>query len=209
MLHPVLLLASFCVLAALGTPATAAGDPAECVFIDTDLDRLACYDRVAGRTTTPKQADTPPEGGAWVVQLDKSEFKDTTDVYLSLVSDDELSCGRYNRSKAVLMLRCMENTTALFISTNCHLTSGHGGYGRVEYRIDDRKSVTRSFTDSTDNRALGLWSGGKSIPMIKQMLDGEVLLTRFTPFSESAVTARFQIKGLDTAIAPLREACNW
>lgn len=209
MLHPVRFLASLCVLATLCLPALAAGDPAECVFIDTDLDRLACYDRVAGRSTTPKQADTPPDGGAWLVRLDKSEFKDTTDVYMSVESDEELPCGMFDRSKATLLIRCKENTTSLFISTSCHLTSGHGGYGRVEYRIDDRKSVTRSFTDSTNNRALGLWNGGSSIPMIKQMLDGETLLTRFTPFNESAVTARFQIKGLNTAIAPLREACHW
>jgi type VI secretion system protein VasI len=190
-------------------PAFAAGDPAECIFIDTDLDRLACYDRVAGRTTSPKPAMSQPEHGDWVVRLDTSEFKDTTDVYITIKSEEELDCGLYGRSQAQLMLRCKENTTSLIIHTSCHMASGFSGYGRVEYRIDDRKSSARSFSASTDNRALGLWSGGKSIPMIKQMLTGETLLTRFTPFNESPLTAKIKISGLETAIAPLREACHW
>ena len=32
---------------------------------------------------------------------------------------------------------------------------------------------------------------------------------RFTPFNESPRAARFDITGLETAIAPLRKACNW
>lgn len=62
---------------------------------------------------------------------------------------------------------------------------------------------------STSNRALGHFSGGKAIPLIKRMLGKEQMLTRFTPFGESAVTANFPIKGVEEAIKPLREACKW
>lgn len=62
---------------------------------------------------------------------------------------------------------------------------------------------------STDNKALGLWSGGKAIPVVKQMLGKSTMITRMTPFSESPFTATFNISGLNRAIEPLRKACNW
>lgn len=39
------------------------------------------------------------------------------------------------------------------------------------YRLDNNKAKTVSMQASTDNEALGLWRGGSSIPMIKNMFD--------------------------------------
>jgi len=89
------------------------------------------------------------------------------------------------------------------------MASGHGGYGTVEYRVDDKNAGKREFEASTDNSALGLWSGRKSIPFIKSMLAGKEMIFRFTPFGSSPVTARFEIDGLDEAIKPLRKECGW
>jgi type VI secretion system protein VasI len=97
----------------------------------------------------------------------------------------------------------------MYLSTGCHLASGHGGYGTVEYRFDDNPAGKRSFDASTDNRALGLWNGRKSIPLIKQMLGADKAIFRFTPYGNSPVTAKFGISGLAEAIQPLRDACHW
>lgn len=179
----------------------------DCAGIDADLDRLACYDRASGRTPVVTQARTE---GSWRVRSEKSEFKDTTDWFLSLESDEPLRCNMFGQhERATLIIRCMENTTSAYITTACHLTSGHGGYGNVEYRVDDAPTRTEAFDASTDNKALGLWSGGAAIPFVKRLMDGDELLTRFTPFGESPVSARFDIAGLQSALAPLREACGW
>lgn len=191
-----------------GVVAEGGGGVADCVAIENDLDRLACYDRATGRE--PETAVVADLGGNWSIRTDTSEFKDTSDVYMSVESEEPLSCGMFNtEQKARLILRCKENTTSLIIVTACHLASGFHGYGRVEYRIDDEKARSRNFDESTDNKALGLWNGGSSIPFIKQMFGHERALFRFTPFNESPVTARFDISGVETAIAPLREACHW
>jgi len=63
--------------------------------------------------------------------------------------------------------------------------------------------------ESTDNKALGLWSGGESIPVIKKMFGKKQLIARMTPFSESPITVEMDITGLDAAIEPLRTACGW
>lgn len=52
-------------------------------------------------------------------------------------------------------------------------------------------------------------SGGQTIPVIQEMFDAEQLTVRATPFNESTITVQFPIAGLQEAIEPLREACNW
>jgi len=186
----------------------AAADVAECVRIESDLDRLACYDKASGKT--PTETNLNPTG-KWGVRVEKSDFKDTTDVYMSVASDDPINCGRISGPRyAQLYLRCQENSTAIYISTQCHLTSSrYNDYGSVDVRIDDARSRKIPMDSSTSNDSLGLWSGGRAIPFIKTMLGGDIMLVRFTPYGESPVTARFQISGLDEAIKPLRESCGW
>ena len=181
---------------------------ANCVVIDSDLDRLACYDRESGKTPT---AEHSAPAGKWGVRIQKSDFEDTTDVFMSIASEDPINCGSIRGPEyAHLYVRCSENTTALYITTQCHLTSSeYNDYGDVDVRLDSDRSRTISMNASTSNDSLGLWSGGKSIPFIKSMLGKDEMLTRFTPYAESPVTARFQISGLDEAITPLRESCGW
>jgi type VI secretion system protein VasI len=63
--------------------------------------------------------------------------------------------------------------------------------------------------ESTNNRSLGLWSGGRSIPVIKQMFGKKQMIARMRPFNENAFTVTFNISGLEEASKPLRNACGW
>ncbi|WP_420328715.1 type VI secretion system-associated protein TagO [Mameliella sp.] len=200
--------AAFTLLASVVLAQPALADPGGCVPIENDLDRLSCYDKALGRDATVQ--DLPKENGKWQVQTEKSDFKDTTDVYMTVRSEEPLTCNRFGPSRpATLMVRCLENTTSLIIHTDCHLASGFQGYGKVEYRVDDRPAKSRNFDASTDNSALGLWSGGRSIPLVKEFFGGHSLLVRFTPFSQSPVTAKFDITGLEDSIDELRSSCSW
>jgi type VI secretion system protein VasI len=185
-----------------------ADDIAECAQLSNDLDRLACYDIVSGRTPEAQEVETDT---AWDVRTETSAFDDTTSVYMSVESEEVLTCGRGLSAprNATLMLRCSENTTAMYLSTDCHLASGHGGYGNIDLRIDDSPAFELAFEASTNNSALGLWNGGRSIGPIKRLIGADQLLMRFTPYAENAQTVTFPISGLEEAIAPLREACNW
>jgi type VI secretion system protein VasI len=180
----------------------------ECVSIENDLDRLACYDRASGRTPVASAPSVSTRN--WSVEIEKSEFKDTTDVYMRTESLGSVQCNSYSGPETVtLLMRCKENTTSFFLSAGCHFASGHGGYGNVEYRIDDRPAGKKGFTESTNNKALGLWNGSKAIPFIKKLLGKERLLVRFTPYAQNPMTAEFNVSGIDEAIKPLRKACNW
>jgi type VI secretion system protein VasI len=82
-------------------------------------------------------------------------------------------------------------------------------YGLVEYRIEKQAASSKRFTESTNNRALGLWNGSEAIPFIKKLVGADTLLVRFTPYNDNKITAKFDISGLEKAIKPLRRNCNW
>lgn len=157
----------------------------------------------------PAATETAGGTGRWVVSEDRSAFDDSRTVVLSMESDDDIR-GQFGPSRpASLYLRCMENTTVVYLVLNDLFLSDIQGFGKVEYRIDDGKAGSVSMTASTDNKALGLWNGGSSIPFIKKLIEGERVVFRATPFNESPVEFVVDLAGLETAIVPLREACSW
>ncbi len=164
----------------------------------------------------PASAAAPPAGaapagdtGRWVVSEDESAFDDSRTVVLSVESDDEIR-GRFGPpGPASVYLRCMENTTVVYMVMNDLFLSDIQGFGKVEYRIDAGKAGSVSMTASTDNKALGLWNGGSSIPFIKRLLQGERAVFRATPLNESPVEFAVDLAGIETAVVPLREACSW
>lgn len=165
--------------------------------------------RTSVAQSSPAAPIAPIPGIQWSVQSGTSAIDDSRTVTLRVSSDNQIS-GRFGgRGHAVLLLRCMENKTNVLISFNDHFMADIQGYGNVTYRIDDRKAATKGFEESTDNKWLGLWSGGSAIPFIKGMFGGEKMVVRATPFNESPVEVTFRIGELESKITPLREACGW
>lgn len=190
--------------------------------------RMTCYDAVFkgdGKAVLPEAAAKPPAedagevvdlrneappGGKWSVQRSKSAMTDQETIILSVESSEEVQCQQFGPPSTVhLVARCMEDTTSLYITGDCHVASGFYGYGKVTLRLDDGKPFNRNMDASTDSQALGLWSGGEAIPLLKQMLGKKRMIARFTPFGSNQVEPSFDIAELDAVITPLREACGW
>lgn len=167
----------------------------------------------ANSPTPQPQASAPQEPRSpWLFREDTSPIDDSRNVYLSTSSLEGIP-GRYRGSLArpTLYVRCVENTTALIVHMDGHfmVSSQYHSYGDVDLRIDDNQAFSKSMIESNDNKALGLWNGGTSIPLIRQLFGAEKLIVRATPHRESSMTMEFDISGLEEEIAPLREACHW
>ncbi len=188
--------------------AAAHADFAKCLEIVDEAARLDCYDDAHGYHSPKDESAPVADSGAWAVQSELSKIDDSTNVFMTLQSEEETNC-RYKTGTHTLMIACRENTTSMWITFAGCFMSSIQGKGRVTYRLDGDPAQTARFRESNDNMALGLWSGGSAIPFLKRLLDHDRLLVRATPFSDSTVTGEYDIKGIDTAIAPLREACNW
>lgn len=180
-------------------------DVSHCVGIDDPDTRLSCFDDAFVETEVQQQS---PKSD-WSVRVDTSALDDSKTVVLTLSSKDQFLSQYGQLKRGTLIIRCMENTTSLYTVWGGHFMSDNRNSGRVDYRVDAKKASRVSMRESTDNKALGLWSGGQSIPFIKKLLGAEQLYIRATPFSESAVEMSFNVTGLERAIEPLRDACGW
>jgi len=75
--------------------------------------------------------------------------------------------------------------------------------------LDDQNPIVKRMDVATNNEAVGLWSGGASIPFIKSMIGKKRMVVRITPYGENTREMTFPIEGLEYFIDPLRESCNW
>ena len=160
---------------------------------------------VSALTVEGETSDT----GAWMITVDKSALDGSRSVFVSLDSTKALR-GQFGGSgKPTLILRCMENTTSAYLSVMDYVLSDIEGYGRVDFRVDDRKADHSNMVVSADNHSLGLWNGKAALPFIKDLFEGNTAVFRLTPFNESPVEFSFHISGVEAAVKSLREACKW
>ncbi len=167
-----------------------------------------CVRKVAESAAKANDAKNGKNTGRWSIRTSTNAIDDSKIVLVSTNRSVVGSDNYGNSITASVLLRCMENTTSLILNTS-EFMSDTQGFGRVDFRVDDKKAQRLNMIGSTDNRALGLWNGRRSIPVIKSMFDGEKLTLRFTPYNENPITATFNIQGVENAVAELRETCNW
>ncbi|TNC63538.1 type VI secretion system-associated protein TagO [Rubellimicrobium roseum] len=200
------------VLAALlaTTPVAGATETEGCAAIAADAERLACFDAQFGeRVHADEGAALPADTGRWTIRTGVSPMTDETSVFLGLDSQNPIPSPFGGIAPGVLMLRCQENTTAAFVSFNDNVMADLQGQGRVEYRIDDQPMARLGMSASPNGLALGLWTGGRSIPWITSLIGHERLALRATPLRASPLTLTFDLSGLEAAIVGLRETCGW
>lgn len=188
--------------------------PVECHAIDEDTLRLSCYDRVTEYSPPePDQIDQedPADFGEWSISERRSEMTDFQNIFASLSSENQV-WHQYDfqrrTGRARLLVRCMDNRTALTIGMDGKFLADNGGYGSVSVRIDDATARTYRFRESTDNMVLGLWRGS-AIPLLKNLIGAEEVRFEITPFNESAQVMRFDVRGIDNVIARVRDRCSW
>lgn len=205
------------VLAAAATPATAQGNypPLHgCAAVEDGGERLLCYDAIfrmkIETAEVPRSDSAVGDVGLWNIRTETNRITDRTDVFVSVNSSQTVPARFvFSGSQAVLMLRCQEGTTALTVWFAGQFMASSGGYDQITYRIDDLPAVRDQWAESTNNEHMGLWSGGKAIPLIKQMFGRKNFLVQATPFNESPLTLDFDITGVEKAVNELRTACSW
>lgn len=175
---------------------------------------------------SPHVASTPELGpiasDKWHLTESRSPMDDSKTVVLSLDSED-LIRGPIGPVKPTLIVRCQEMKTTVYVITGMaarietDVDGGPSDYHKVRVRIDDGVASSESWTEATDHRAL--FAGdeiydinalkGWRIAFAKKLAGATTLIFEFTPFDGSPQTARFDLRGLDTHLGKVAEACNW
>lgn len=138
--------------------------------------------------------DITNAGSVWVVSQSKSPIDDSPTVTMLKQADS---------GDQALILRCKEDSTDAFISTQAFLGRNSTN---VIIRYDANDAQKQRFSLSTDNKALFF---SPAISSIKKMLDSKKLVVRYDDYSGTPSTVEFSIGALKEKIKPLRAACHW
>ena len=177
---------------------------AKCAIIRGELSRLECYDELAESHNLdgPQEVEADLKNvGEWNVSVQVNPIDDSRTVSLILMS----SSGKSSMlgQPIGLILRCRSGETELYINWRDYL----GPEARVLTRIGNEDAKTQLWGLSTDSQAT--FYPGNDTQFIKMLLNADRLVAQVTPYSESPVTAIFDIVGLTSAVLPLRDECNW
>jgi len=145
----------------------------------------------------PSYPDTgpgDPVGYNWRLSETQSPILGTTRIILSTRSISD---------EATLMIRCQRDQTDVYIATEN--TVDHSRQP-VTMRLGDAVAETVWMTPSADKDALFF---DDAIATIERMFHANDALFRFHDASGASKTELFRIEGLDQAIEPLREECDW
>jgi type VI secretion system protein VasI len=171
---------------------------AKCGAISNGVARLDCFDSLAKGRMLPSaegKSTSPPGGkGKWEVTIETNPIDDSKTV--ALVLKDEAQ-------KAGLILRCQQARPEVYIAWLNYLGSDDPS---VLTRIGDLPAETKRWGLSTDKRAT--FYPGDDGKLMLQLEGVERFVAQVTPYSESPVTAVFDVRGLREAIEPLSSTCK-
>lgn len=198
---------------------TLAKSGTECSVIKENARRLLCYDllfKIPGGELEKsvieledKKANLAELLSEWHIKKSVSKMMDTETVFITKFSTNQFF-SKYGREKrASFSARCSENKTTMFFSFDGETMYDDEGSDIITLRIDKEKPFEKRFSESSNNKAVGLWSGGKAISFLKSLYKKQTLLVRFTPYQDSPKTVEFGIAEIENAIKPLAKACHW
>jgi type VI secretion system protein VasI len=144
----------------------------------------------------------------WRIERSRSSFDDSMTVDLSLNAETAVSGWLGKVRTPVLGLRCYEHKTYAYIETGMTANVEYGLFHQatIRIRLDHEPAKTTVTDESTDSQALFF---EQPIALIRSLLGHQQLTLGFTPFNSPPVETTFDLRGVEAAIVPLREACGW
>lgn len=186
--------------------ASFAAEGAECKNINDDSERLACYDARENPVSTDRadNENANMEYKQWEIETEINPMDDSKSIYITNKSLTTVQ-GSLRTTTPTMIIRCMDNKTDLFVSYQQSIAFDIDGVsGKV--RLDNEQPKTFNFSRSRDFRAVFF---PKPVPFLKDAIGHEKMLVQVDLLSAVGQVAEFDIRGLEEALKPLREACHW
>lgn len=178
--------------------------------VDQQTRQTPPYREASNIETGSVGSGTPGDSTAWAIDQASSPINDMTNVDLSISSEHPVPAKFGGALRLKLAIRCREGKTSLAVHFGDHFmtSSKYGDWGKVTYRVDRLAAAEALWVHSSDNAELMI-QGPPAIELATGMVSASNFLIRAVPFGEMPLTASFDVRGLENAIAPLRTACDW
>jgi len=186
-----------------------------CHNLPNNETRLNCYDQETGykpitaesiSSTEPTVGvgTKDPSGKQWQHSSENSALDNRQDVWLRVRSTNTEGNAIGSPIRATLWVRCMENKTNIFIGFDRYTTDNQS----VKFKLDEGAIKKQWMEVMRGGDGIGVWSGRRAIPLIKQMFGKEKLVVAYDTYT-GPVEFTFDISGLNERIDPLAKACQW
>ncbi|HGV3496593.1 TPA: type VI secretion system-associated protein TagO [Klebsiella michiganensis] len=170
--------------------------------------RLSCYDKLFPQDikeeVVPAALEPAQNPGKWLTHITTSPVDDSKNVVLMLPSNDSIRTPYGETVTPTIFVACREKKTEVFINWDVYLGLEETS---MLYRLDKQKAVERSWSISTDTKAV--FYSGRDIDFVKALMKADKMFARITPYNESPVSVTFDLAGLNSALKPLQQACGW
>ena len=187
------------------TPAVPALDSTalmKCAGDTNPVARLSCFDDFAkANGLAPSSKEVAANStGKWQISSDKDPLTDKS-VHIALLDADE-GKGRFGEG-IFLVVRCKSGRTEAYINWNTFL--GSDGLN-VTSRIDKAPASSSYWGVSTNRKSSFM---PQQVATLKKFEGAASYVVNLTPYSESPITAIFDITGANTAFKDIRRDCKW
>ena len=172
--------------------------------IETDnTKRLACYDQLAESIGSANDITEADSTGNWLFKTLVDESSGVAILRLQVESKSSLETeGKPVRP--ILAITCEAGRVS--VSLNWQLTLGRDSI-RMRTYFDNMPHRSAVWSIADDFKTVTPRRGDTRL--VKQMIQHSSLAAEITPFGGRPANAEFDITGLDEAIKPIREACDF
>ena len=180
------------------------GDLSACTAIDDAAARLGCFDGLAALAADGAARADP---GAWVLEEWPSRLNPAwTDYEAWTASLNPVPGAGGIPVNPVLILRCEQGATRVFFDFGRAMPDGAVP---VYLRLGAGEVQPGEFIAAPDGKRFGFWSSELAVRFVQALHRSDRLRLQVPVQGGEPLTASFELAGLATVAAPLREACAW
>lgn len=183
----------------------------DCSKIKTDAERLACFDNISKQNETSANAEAEGDGqkSKWKLNTTQSKMDDSTSYSLTALSDNKIDGGMDDSGYGAVMIGCSKRLSTTITFTTGDVLASDEGASTANYRLDKERAHIVPMLVTQTHDWVGLWTNEYSVPFIKKMFGHDKLLIEVNRYGRTPAILEFSLKGLEEAIKPIRQACNW
>ncbi|AQZ50474.1 hypothetical protein [Martelella mediterranea] len=148
------------------------------------------------------------ERRSWETSRALSDLTGKESVVTTTISVEELRCEGSAGRFASLSFGCAGDETTTVLYTNCGLPAKTDNFQELDYRVDD-EAVQSTEMYQLNRLSLMLYGEDRTRAFLEPLVGHDYLSVRFTGVMGEAITAQFDLSGLEDAITEIGDACRW
>lgn len=158
---------------------------AQCVLVESDVERLACYDGLFRDPATAQQG-----------------------LSVTLMSEQLIPARPSGRAPASMVVNCQDDLLTVAFSFAGNTMSALGRDAGITMQYDLQASRSRTLPVNADNTAIVLDNTRDAASFLDGLAGATNLTVRVTPVNSRSLKVRFRVDGFLSEVSQVRAACG-